>query len=267
MRIALYTEYVEAEDRPLLESLVQSLARHHVECVEFSDQLPEDEFDFVFSFGGDGTILSAVHLVKDTRIPIVGINFGHLGFLTTVGKSGLEAFANDLLEGRYTIEERSLIHSRVGDMQTFALNEVFVHRAENVPLLRTDVYVDDEFVSTYSGDGVIVATPTGSTAYSLSCGGPILTPNSGCFVITPIGAHSLTLRPFIVPDSARIRLVTDPRHTTLYLGMDSRSQALRGGTEIHLSRENFTIRLVRMNSQTFFSAIHDKLLWGSDIRR
>ena len=267
MKIALYTEYVEQSDRPLLDSLVDSLSRRDVDTVEFDRQLPEGDFDFVFSFGGDGTILSAVHHVVDTRIPIVGINFGHLGFLTTVGKNDLEAFVEDLLSGHYTIEERSLLHAKVDDMQSFALNEVFVHRAENVPLLKTDVYVDDIFVSTYSGDGLIVATPTGSTAYSLSCGGPILTPNSGCFVITPIGAHSLTLRPFIVPDSAKIRLVTDPRHTTLYLGMDSRSQALRGGTEIHLSRENFTIRLVRMRGQNFFSAIHDKLLWGSDVRR
>ncbi|MCQ2297958.1 MAG: NAD(+)/NADH kinase [Bacteroidales bacterium] len=267
MKIALYTEYVESSDRPLLESLVSALAARQVETVEFIDQLPEGAFDFVFSFGGDGTILSAVHLVVDTRIPIVGINFGHLGFLTTVGKSGLDLFVDDLLAGRYTIEERTLVHARVDGMQSFALNEVFVHRAENVPLLRTDVYVDDEFVSTYSGDGLIVATPTGSTAYSLSCGGPILTPNSGCFVITPIGAHSLTLRPFIVPDSAQIRLVTDIRHSTIYLGMDSRSQALRGGTEIHLRREDFTIRLVRMSGQNFFSACHDKLHWGSDIRR
>lgn len=266
MRIALYTEYVESHDRPLLDALVAALASHQVETVEFVDQLPDGPLAFVFSFGGDGTILSAVHLVADSGVPIVGINFGHLGFLTTVGKSGLDLFVDDLLAGRYSIEQRSLIHVRVGDMQTFALNECFVHRAENVPLLKTDLYVGDEFVATYSGDGLIVATPTGSTAYSLSCGGPILTPNSGCFVITPIGAHSLTLRPFIVPDSAQVRLVTDVRHTTLYLGMDSRSQALRGGTEIHLRREDFAINLVRMNGQTFFSACHDKLHWGTDIR-
>lgn len=267
MRIALYTEYVEEDSRPLLEAMVEVLHHHGVETIEFINQMPDYNFDFVFSFGGDGTLLSSVHHIVDSAIPVVGINFGHLGFLTTVGKEDLEGFVNDLLAGHYTIEERSLLHIRVDDIQTFALNEVYVHRAENIPLLKTDVYVDDEYVSTYSGDGVIVATPTGSTAYSLSCGGPILTPNSGCFVITPIGAHSLTLRPFIVPDSAQLRLVTDVRHSTLYLGTDSRSQILRGGTEIFLQRESFTIRLVRMRGQNFFSAIHDKLSWGTDIRR
>ena len=267
MRIALYVEYVEEETRPLLDIVVNALHRHGVETVEFVNQMPDYNFDFVFSFGGDGTLLSSVHHIVDSAIPVVGINFGHLGFLTTVGKEDLEGFINDLIAGHFTIEERSLLHIRVDDIQTFALNEVYVHRAENVPLLKTDVYVNDEYVSTYSGDGLIVATPTRSTAYSLSCGGPILTPNSGCFVITPVAAHSLTLRPFIVPDSAKLRLVTDIRHSTLYLGTDSRSQILRGGTEIFLERESFTIRLVRMRGQNFFSAIHDKLSWGTDIRR
>lgn len=267
MRVALYTQYVEAPMQHHLDNLVEALHCEGVETVEFTTEMPREKFDFVLSIGGDGTLLSCVHHIVDSGIPVVGVNFGHLGFLTTIGTEHLKEFARDLVAGNYTIESRTLLNVKMEDLNTFALNEVFVHRAENVPLLRTDLYVEDDYLATYSGDGLIVATPTGSTAYSLSCGGPILTPNCGCFVITPIGAHSLTLRPFIVPDTAHIRLVTDERHSTLYLGTDSRSQALKGGTEIWLQRADFTINIVRMSGQSFFSAIHQKLLWGTDARR
>lgn len=267
MKVALYTQYVEPPMQHHLQNLKEALQGEGMEMVEFTTKMPQEAFDFVLSIGGDGTLLSCVHHIVDSDIPVVGVNFGHLGFLTTIGTEHLKEFAHDLKEGNYTIERRTLLNVKVEDLDTFALNEVFVHRAENVPLLKTDLYVEDELVATYSGDGLIVATPTGSTAYSLSCGGPILTPNCGCFVITPIGAHSLTLRPFIVPDTAHVRLITDPRHSTLYLGTDSRSQALKGGTEITLQRANFTINLVRMSGQSFFSAIHQKLLWGTDARR
>lgn len=267
MKVALYTQYVETPMQPHLDHLIAALHSQNIQTVTFTTTMPDEDFDFVLSIGGDGTLLSCVHHIVDSGIPIIGVNFGHLGFLTTVGTENLEAFAQNLISEAYTIEKRTLIRAQVDDIDTFALNEVFVHRAENVPLMQTDLYVDDERVATYSGDGLIVATPTGSTAYSLSCGGPILTPNSGCLVVTPIGAHSLTLRPFIVPDTAKIRLVTDKRHSTLYLGLDSLSQALKGGTEIRLQRASFTINLVRMSGQTFFSAIHQKLLWGTDARR
>lgn len=266
MKVALYIRYLQDSSLEDYRQLVEVLHNNQIQTEEISDSLPEGHYDFLFSIGGDGTLLSAVHLIGSRGIPVVGINFGHLGFLTAVGRNEIEMLVQDLLSGHYSIEERTLLHvvaqGDIDYLSTFVLNEVNVHRIINDTLLRTDLYVDGEFVATYAGDGLIVATPTGSTAYSLSCGGPILTPNSGCFVITPIGIHNLTLRPIIVPDTARLRLVTDTRHPYMHLGMDSRRQQLRGGTEVSLSREDFGVRLVRLNHQSFFTAIHQKLSWG-----
>ena len=242
--------------------------------VEF-DALEEDveqkwmhcqPIDFLLSIGGDGTLLSSVRLIGSSGIPVVGVNFGHLGFLTTVGQGGMSQFVADLLAERYTIEERTLLRVDNATKPHFALNEVTLYRKEEVSLLRTNLYVDDEFVATYDGDGLIVATPTGSTAYSLSCGGPILTPNSGCFVITPIGAHTLTLRPMIVPDSAKIRLEPVADQRGFYMATDSTSVLVSGSPQIRLAKENFSIRLVRMHKQSFFTAIHEKLAWGTGLR-
>jgi NAD+ kinase len=193
---------------------------------------------------------------------------------------------DELLAGRFTLEERSLLQLRppttnsdlrpptpttnsnlrppTSDLQPqYSLNEVFVHRTEEASLLRTQVFVDDQYVATYAGDGVIVATPTGSTAYSLSCGGPILTPDSRCLLITPISAHTLTLRPVIVPDTAEIRLRVN---SDCFLGRDSSRATLGAASEIDVRRAPFTIRLVRLGHQNFYSAIREKLMWGTEVR-
>lgn len=262
MKIAIYHRHLAPDDLEALHALVANLNRHGIDTRPLADGDSTEGCDFLLSVGGDGTLLSCVQFVHaDSHFPpIMGINFGHLGFLTTVGRDQMDHLADDLLDGRYTLEERSLMQA--GD--TYALNEVFVHRSEEASLLRTQVHVDGLYVATYAGDGVIVATPTGSTAYSLSCGGPILTPDSRCIAITPISAHTLTLRPIIVPDTARIELHTDAgRHI---LGLDSRRQAVDGPTTLTLSRAPFSIRLVRTAGQNFFSAIRDKLMWGTEIR-
>lgn len=330
LKIALYVRYLTDQychgDSPQLQALADLLHKSGIETEEVTDHLSDRHYDFLFSIGGDGTLLSSVHLIGSRNIPVLGINFGHLGFLTTAGRDDLGTLVSDLLSGRYTVEPRTLLHIETVNCETVncekvnseltiqtggnrpnsqlkntgnrpqvtghrsqitknqqppsdhrsqitdhrlkdtALNEVTLHRLDDGTLLHTDLYVDDDFVATYSGDGLIVATPTGSTAYSLSCGGPILTPNSGCFVITPIGAHNLTLRPIIVPDSAKLRLVThqerasEPTHFNL--SMDSRRLHLPCGTQINLSRETFTLSLVRLHGQSFFSAIHQKLGWN-----
>lgn len=283
MKIALYYRHIDDTDRPAFESLLSVLEARNIEAVTVRDGDSVDGCNYLFSIGGDGTLLSSVQFVHSSNPqsfpPIVGINFGHLGFLTTVGKENLAAMVDDLLEGRFTLEQRTLLqisspHPAVGN--SFALNEVFLHRPEESSLLRTEVYVDGDYVATYAGDGVIVATPTGSTAYSLSCGGPILTPDSGSLVITPIGAHTLTLRPIIVSDSAHLRLVTVPtthhdgnlhRDDQFTLGMDSRRLTLTAGTVLQLQRAPFAISLIRMNTQNFFSAIRDKLMWGTEVRQ
>lgn len=279
MKIALYYRHIDKEAESCLKELIDTLHAKGIEtCVleTPTSDLRLPTCDFLFSIGGDGTLLSSVQFISpeltETSMhsfalpPILGINFGHLGFLTTVGRENLHGMVEDLLAGYFSIEERTLLQLNTNHVtlnSPFALNEVFVHRAEEASLLRTEVYVDSQYVATYAGDGVIVATPTGSTAYSLSCGGPILTPDSRCLAITPISAHTLTLRPIIVPDTAAVRLhVCDDG----FLGIDSRRTTLAGDTDLTLCRAPFTIRLVRMNTQNFFSAIRDKLMWGTEVR-
>lgn len=271
MKVALYHRHIDLSDAPALDHLVAELRQVGIDTAIVRDGDSVDGFDYLFSIGGDGTLLSSVQLIRHSDPasfpPILGINFGHLGFLTTVGRENIATLVGDLLAGRFTLEERSLlqIDAPLPTLSThFALNEVFLHRGDAMTLLRTHVYVDGDYVATYAGDGVIVATPTGSTAYSLSCGGPILTPNSRAFVVTPISAHTLTLRPIIVPDTARLCLRVESDQFSL--GIDSRREAMQGSASLDICRAPFTIRLIRMNTQNFFSAIRDKLMWGTEVR-
>lgn len=272
MKIALYYRHIDEADRPYLNELVDTLHANGIETCMLETPTSDlrTHCDFLFSIGGDGTLLSSVQFIDaghpELFPPVLGINFGHLGFLTTVGKENLHGVAESLLNGEYTLEERTLLQLTTVNCQPstgYALNEVFVHRTEEASLLRTQVYVDDQYVATYAGDGAIVATPTGSTAYSLSCGGPILTPDSRCLAITPISAHTLTLRPVIIPDTARLRLHVDD---DCFLGTDSRRTTMAGGSDLLLARAPFTVRLVRLGQQNFFSAIREKLMWGTEVR-
>lgn len=276
MKVALYYRYIDDEDRLAYDTLVGALHTRGISTSEVHDGDAVVDCDYLFSIGGDGTLLSSVQFVRasapEAFPPIVGINFGHLGFLTTVGRDGLQEMVDCLLNGRFSVEERTLLEVNDG---VFALNEVFLHRPEDSSMLRTELYVDNRFVATYAGDGLIVATPTGSTAYSLSCGGPILTPDCGCFVVTPIGAHTLTLRPIIISDSACLRLVVVPatHHTgntpvdePITLGMDSRRATLYGPATVTIRRAPFKVRLVRIGEQDFFTAIREKLMWGTEVR-
>ena len=264
MKIALYYRYIDEADRSAFDELNSSLRERDIETVTIHDGDTIHGCDYLFSIGGDGTLLSSVQFIDshnpEAFPPVLGINFGHLGFLTTVGKENLHSMVDELIEGRFTLEERTLLEVN----GQWSLNEVFVHRTEEASLLRTQVYVDEQYVANYAGDGVIVATPTGSTAYSLSCGGPILTPDSRCLVITPISAHTLTLRPIIVPDTATVRLHIC---NECFLGIDSRRTTLASDCDLTLHRAPFTLRLIRMNTQNFFSAIRDKLMWGSEVRQ
>lgn len=257
MKIGLYSRQLPEQYMSELKQLTEALERHNIQFSKVDSQ-SLDGFDFILSIGGDGTLLSAVHLIGSRAIPVVGINFGHLGFLTTAGRDSFDLLCDDLLAGRYTVEYRTLLN--VNGTMT-ALNEVSLHRIDDINLLRTDLYLDNDFVASYDGDGLIVATPTGSTAYSLSCGGPILTPDCGCFVVTPIAVHNLSLRPIIVPDSAELRLVTFPPQQ-VNLGTDSRHQTIPGGTEIRIRRHDYRVPLVRLGNQSFFTAIQQKLSWG-----
>ena len=266
MKVGLYTR---TPDESTTQPLADILSRNGLSTIELSSQSQVGDLsdvDVVLSVGGDGTLLSSVHLIGATGIPVLGVNFGHLGFLTTANKENVSQMVESLKAGDYNIEKRTLLKvamSEGGENPQFVLNEVLMHRTLDNPLLRVRVYVDGQYLANYSGDGLIVATPTGSTAYSLSCGGPILTPDSGCVVITPIGAHTLTLRPMVLSDKVSILLQPEGESSKLMLGTDSTSRLISSSQSVVLSRHENELRLIRLPRKNFFSALRNKLLWGS----
>ncbi len=232
----------------------------------------DSSFDLFFSIGGDGTILKAVTFVQDLGIPIVGINTGRLGFLATIQKEEITQSLNLILNGEYSISERSLLTVETVPRNekelplNFALNEVAVNRHNTTSMIKVETLVDDKYLTSYWSDGLIVATPTGSTGYSLSCGGPIIDPCAKSWVLTPIAAHNLTARPLVVPDSAVISLKVSGREDSFLLSMDSRIATLENETWIHIKKASFKIKLLQLNDDSFIKTIRKKLLWGEDKR-
>ena len=226
--------------------------------------------DLLFSVGGDGTMLHSVQLVRDSGIPIAGINLGRMGFLSSIPPAEILTAVEDIMENRYRIVKRSLIsllspHTLFSDFN-FAFNELSINKKENSSLVVVHVWVNDQPLHSYWADGLIIATPTGSTAYSLSCGGPILTPDSNNFVITPIAPHNLSVRPVVIPDSSLIRIRVDSRDHQALVGLDSQSAVIVPENELVVGKAEFEINLVQRLNETFFSTIRAKLNWGSDIR-
>ncbi len=227
-------------------------------------------YDFLISVGGDGTILETATLVRDSGIPVLGINTGRLGFLSHVDADHYEQAIGALQQGQFSLDRRSLIEVRCNNVSLgdfpYALNEVTVLNSARNSMITIHVQVNDTFMSTYWADGLIVATPTGSTAYSLSCGGPIVTPESSTWVLTPIAAHNLNVRPVILSDSNRITLQTTGSDHQFLLSLDSRSHTINEGSRLELTRAPFAINLVRLQGQGFFDTIHTKLGWAVDKR-
>jgi len=226
--------------------------------------------DLLFSVGGDGTMLHSVRLVRDSGIPIAGINLGRMGFLSSIPPGEILAAVEDILENRYRIVKRTLI-SLVSPLTlfndfNFAFNELSINKKENSSLVVVHVWVNNQPLHSYWADGLIIATPTGSTAYSLSCGGPILTPDSNNFVITPIAPHNLSVRPVVIPDSSLIRIRVDSRDHQALVGLDSQSAVITPDNELVVGKAEFEINLVQRQNEDFFSTIRAKLNWGSDIR-
>ena len=292
MRIAIFGKNLSAENKPymrkLLDDLLSSKSEVHVYepfmnwisdvipaglvVSMFSKQVPlKGRADVLFSIGGDGTILDAVPLIGDSGIPVLGINMGRLGFISSVAKDEMGKAIASILEGRFTTESRSLLElvapqGVFDDAVNYALNEINIIRNPEHSLLAIKVFVNDVFLNTYWGDGILMATPTGSTAYSLSAGGPILTPDSHHFVITPIAAHTLTVRPIVIPDDSVVRIHVEGREKKFVFSMDSRVCALDTSVELVVRKADFCIHTVRMEGTDFFSTIRNKLSWGKDNR-
>lgn len=230
----------------------------------------KNNIDILFSFGGDGTILDSVPLIRDSGIPVLGINTGTLGFLASVSPQFSSEAVNNIIIGNYTIEQRSLIQIKDDNGAfngiNYALNEISICRKDNGSLLVVEVYIDDSLLNTYWADGIILATPTGSTAYSMSVGGPIMTPNADSFLITPIAAHNLSVRPVVIPDKSVVKVKVNGRNDKFALGLDSRIITADKSMDIEIKKTDFTFNMINMPDKNFFETIRKKLLWGNDLR-
>lgn len=236
----------------------------------FSDFKEISGSNFVFSIGGDGTILEAVTFIRNSAIPIMGINTGRLGFLSSIGLDELDQALNNLENNTYILDERSLLQldtniNLFGDIN-FALNEFTVHKKDTSSMVIVHAFLDGKFLNSYWADGLIISTATGSTAYSLSCGGPILLPNNENFVIVPVAPHNLNVRPFVISGDSKLTLQVEGRSDAYLVSMDSRSETIQSNVELHISRCSFKLNLVRMPNHSYLDTLRTKLNWGMDIR-
>ncbi|MBQ4914063.1 NAD kinase [Maribacter sp. MMG018] len=232
----------------------------------------DGSFDMFVSFGGDGTILRATTFVKDLGIPIVGVNTGRLGFLSTFKKEDVRKVVKEFVHGAYTVVERSLVQihanaleAEFGDLN-FALNEITVSRKDTTSMITVETHLNDEYLTSYWADGLIISTPTGSTGYSLSCGGPVIVPTAKSLVLTPIAPHNLNARPLVISDDTKIRLRVSGREENHLVSLDSRIASLENGQEITITKAPFAIKMIEYTSESFLKTLRNKLLWGEDKR-
>ena len=230
----------------------------------------KNKADFLLSIGGDGTLLKAVTYVRESEIPIMGINTGRLGFISSISADQIDDAITDILKGNYKINERTLLElgsdKNLFKEKNFALNEVAVSKKDTSSMIRIDAYVDDEFLNTYWADGLVVSTPTGSTGYSLSCGGPIIMPGTNNIIITPNAPHNLNVRPIVIDDNSVVKLKIEDRDQLALVSLDSRSRAFDSETELIIKKANFKVRLVQPQNNSLIKTIRHKLMWGLDKR-
>lgn len=293
MKVAIYGQYYQNSTEPIINDIFVFFNKNNVEMVIESHFLLmlnekkivenkyktftshtelDSSFDMLISIGGDGTILRAATLVRDSGIPILGINAGRLGFLATVQKENIAEFMQFVIDRKYTISKRALLSLTCSPTNesieeiNFAMNEITVSRKDTTSMITIDTYLNDEFLNSYWADGLIISTPTGSTGYSLSCGGPILTPDVKSLLITPIAPHNLTARPLVVPDDTEIRLKVSGREENYLVSLDSRVTSVKNESILILKKTPFQINMVEIPEETFLKTLRNKLLWGQDKR-
>jgi NAD+ kinase len=291
MKIAIYSRGIENNQMQDISLLLSELLRHGAEPVFFQDffnqfysainiegkystfNSREDmdaSIDCMISLGGDGTLLDTVTLVRDSGIPVLGVNYGRLGFLANIGKEELHTAFDALANRKYVLDKRTLIHLDANiplfGETPYALNEFSLHKKDTSPMIKIHTYLNGEFLNTYWADGLIVATPTGSTGYSLSCNGPVVFPDSASFVITPVAPHNLNIRPIIVPDNTIVSFEVEGRTDGFLCTLDSRREIVTKEIQLAVKKENFGINLIRLNENNFLQTLRSKLSWGLDKR-
>ncbi len=291
MKIAIYSRGIENNQNHDMDLLLEELNEHKVEPVFFQDFFNQfysavkikgkyttfnsasdldDDIDCMISLGGDGTLLDTVTLVQDKGIPVLGVNYGRLGFLANIGKEEIRSAIRALVEGTYVTENRTLIHLDANipifNGMPYALNEFTLQKKDSSSMIKIHTYLNGEFLNTYWADGLIVATPTGSTGYSLSCNGPIVFPESGSLVITPVAPHNLNIRPIVIPDNNIISFEVEGRTDSFICTLDSRRVVVPKEAQLAVKKETFGINLIRLNENNFLQTLRNKLSWGLDKR-
>ena len=291
MKAAIYSRVMEDEQRKDIQLFFDELVNQKINPVIFEPFFAEiknkinlpsntttfsrsedltDEVEFIVSLGGDGTLLDTITLVRDKKISIMGINFGRLGFLASIGREEVQKAVKAMSQRTYVVDKRTLIHldasiSMFGNVP-YALNDFSIHKRDVAAMIKIHTYLNGEFLNTYWADGLIVATPTGSTGYSLSCNGPVVFPDSGSFVITPVAPHNLNVRPIIVPDSNIISFEIESRSDQIICALDSRREVVSKDVQLAIKKESFDINLVRLSENNFLQTLRNKLTWGLDKR-
>lgn len=293
MKIAIYGQYYPSTSQASIKTLLDYLIlkktnvlieSEFFEIIKKADGNNQDfhsfdtfrnldkSYDLLISIGGDGTILRAITFVRDLGIPIVGINTGRLGFLATIQTDHIETAIASILEKRYKISERTLLSIETipenKDLvkTNFALNEIAVSRKNTTSMITVDTHLNGEYLTSYWADGLIVSTPTGSTGYSLSCAGPVVSPDANNFVLTPIAPHNLSARPLVIPDDTEIQLKVDGREDDYLISLDSRIATLPKSTVITIKKASFKINMVELLDESFIDTLRKKMLWGEDKR-
>ena len=228
------------------------------------------EINFMFTLGGDGTILEALTHIGPKEIPIIGVNMGRLGFLATIGLNQIEYAINQIIDNKFTIDKRVLLRlengSELFDGAPYALNDFTIVKKDTSSMIVVHTYVDEEFLNSYWADGLIISTPTGSTGYSLSCGGPLVMPHSSNFIINPVSPHNLTVRPMVLSDDSVLSFKIDARIDNVLISLDSRSVTVPATTELTIKKEGFHACLVKFDGYHPFDTLRQKLFWGQDVR-
>lgn len=290
MKIFIYIQKIKKEDLGIIKSFIKELKDNQVDIsLNFEKDDTSDSYllneishwtsyeellqakpNFVITLGGDGTILHAVTLIRDSNIPVLGINLGRLGFLASIEKKFISNTVYHLMNGMYRIEERTLLqldsnHAMFG-MTPIALNDFTILKRDNSSMITIHTYINGDFLNSYWADGIIIATPTGSTGYSLSCGGPILFPQCHNLIITPVAAHNLNVRPVVLPDDVVLSFKVEGRNDTFLCTMDSRYEVINSSYELAIRKADYKVRLVHIHHVNFLTTLHDKLNWGLDQR-
>jgi len=291
MKIAIYSRGVENDQLKDLKQLLDELINFGVEPIFFQDFFNQfyssisiqgnystfnsfedldSSIDCMISLGGDGTLLDTVTLVRDSGIPILGINYGRLGFLANIGREEIVSAIDAIANRNYVLDKRSLIHLesnvKIFGKTPYALNEFTILKKDSSSMIKIHTYLNGEFLNTYWADGLIVSTPTGSTGYSLSCNGPVVFPDNSSFIIIPVAPHNLNIRPIIVPDNTIISFELEGRADEFVCTLDSRREVISKEIQLAVKKEAFYVNLIRLNENNFLQTLRDKLSWGLDKR-